>query len=142
MVGVFVEIDENNISLLDQFLKSAGKSLDTFRYYDHRPVKAIKNHLYTVIYTLDQQPVGYGHLDLENQIVWLGVAVIDSCLGKGIGKKIMKHLLLKGNELKLEKIRLSVDKPNVAAIKLYEKMGFEKLSESDATRFYEFDLCK
>lgn len=142
MVGDFVQIDDNNISLLDQFLESAGKSLNTFRYFDKRPISVIKKHLYTVAYLIDHQPAGYGHLDPDGQIVWLGIAVVDSFVGRGIGKEIMKHLLQKGNELELSRIRLSVDKPNIAAITLYEKMGFQRLSENDTSFFYEIDPCK
>lgn len=55
----------------------------------------------------------------------LYVFVNPELLGKGIGTKATKQLCQFGfSELKLEKIYLFVDKDNIAAQKVYEKIGF------------------
>ena len=67
------KIDNSNISLLEQFIEN--KLPDTFRYFRNRNITCIKNHLITLIGTYNDEPIAYGHLDLENY-VWLGVCVL------------------------------------------------------------------
>jgi ribosomal protein S18 acetylase RimI-like enzyme len=111
--------------LIDSFLKNAGDSLKSFRYYNKRPVSAIAGHLVTCLLMDHENPVGYGHLDLENEIVWLGIAVIDSEKRKGYGKKIMSFLVDFAFKSGINEINLSVDKNNQSAIQLYTFFDFE-----------------
>jgi hypothetical protein len=55
----------SDLLLLSKFIKSAGNSLETFRYYNTRSLDVIKNHLYTILILKDDFPVAYGHLDKE-----------------------------------------------------------------------------
>jgi ribosomal protein S18 acetylase RimI-like enzyme len=115
--------------LIDSFLKNAGDSLKFFRYFNKRPVSAIAGHLVTCLLIDHEKPVGYGHLDLENEIVWLGIAVIDSGKRKGYGKIIMSFLIDFASKSQINEINLSVDKNNHAAIQLYTFFEFEIVSE-------------
>ncbi len=140
MVDPFITINSENISLLSAFLDNAGGSLKTFRYFDKRPLSSISNHLYTTVYMFEDQPVGYGHLDQEGDVVWLGIAVKEGLTGKGIGKKIMDKLLQKGRKLEIKKIRLSVDADNTPAVKLYKQLGFEQIKEAGNILYFEIGL--
>ncbi len=136
---MFTEINQNNIYLLEQFLDQAGDSLLSFRYFNKRPLSVIENHVSTCLYLEDGKPLCYGHLDKEENTVWLGIAVVAGQTGKGLGRKMMNYLVERGKELKLESIQLSVDKGNIVAQKLYEKFGFDTIKQ---TEHYILMLCK
>ena len=122
-------INSGDTRLLEIFLNNAGKSLKLFRYYERRPFTIISQHLITCILTEDQNPVGYGHLDFENNTVWLGIALIESSFGLGYGKRIMKYLIDFAIKKRLSTINLTVDNDNMAAISLYKSFGFIVLNE-------------
>lgn len=135
-----IEIGPDDIDQLRLFLNDAGNALSKFRYFRARPLSIIGNHIVTILYYQQNKPVGYGHLDLENDKVWFGVAVHDSMLGCGIGTSLANYLKKKANELNLEKIYLSVDKDNEPAIRLYQKLAFRQIDQNDAVLFYELRL--
>ena len=122
--SIIKEVSESNSFLIQEFLDNAGESLSSFRYYKTRSIEAIKNHLTTVVLIDVDEVVGYGHLDNENGIVWLGIAICETKTGKGFGKLLMKFLVNKADELNIELVRLTVDKNNIKAIKLYLDFGF------------------
>jgi ribosomal protein S18 acetylase RimI-like enzyme len=123
--------------IIRKFLSLAGKSLDSFRYYKNRDISVLNNHILTAIgMDEDRNPVSYGHLDQENNIVWLGICVIFNEIGKGYGNSMMKFLIdyAKGHNIK--KINLSVDVTN-KAFHLYERYGFVKKYSTDKIDYYE-----
>jgi len=75
----------------------------------------------------------------------LGMGIMQSFRGKGIGKKLMAAALNKAREKNLERIELEVFASNKVAIKLYERAGFvvegvkEKSRKLDGV--YEDSLC-
>ena len=117
-------VTDNETELLDQFLSSAGASLNSFRYFQSRPLSVLKNHIVTCLFIENGQPVGYGHLDKEGNKVWLGIAVSELFKGKGIGTQIMNFLVLKARDNNIDTLNLSVDAENLHAIQLYKKFGF------------------
>jgi GNAT superfamily N-acetyltransferase len=122
----------SDLQLLQQFLNTAGSSLETFRYYNKRPLSVTANHFCTLLLLSDDRPVAYGHLDPEKEKVWLGIAVVDAFKGRGLGKKIMDLLIAKAREKKCPGIFLSVDKQNTQAIRLYQHYGFTIVQDLDA----------
>ena len=124
-----VVIDKNNcfyLEDLDIFIKKNPEGCKSFRYFSKRPYNVIRNHIYTCLYYLDDECVGYGHLDKEDDKIWLGILVSDSKKGKKIGDEIMDDLISKTNS----DISLSVDVDNLPAYKLYEKKGFVTISRN------------
>jgi ribosomal protein S18 acetylase RimI-like enzyme len=116
----FIEIAEDNIELLCDFVNSLGGSRESFRYYEKRePLEAIRNHETTLL-LVDETALGYGHLDKEDGKVWLGICIAAAHQGEGLGKLIMKELIRRSGCT----INLSVDKNNKSAIKLYERFDF------------------
>ena len=123
-------IDYRNKKDVSKFIDLAGTSQNTFRYFKTRDISILKNHLLTLlVYNEDKDPVGYGHLEPEDDKIWLGICVIESALGKGIGKQIMNELISFGNDHNLC-ITLSVDFDNIPAITLYKKMGFKVIKNT------------
>jgi RimJ/RimL family protein N-acetyltransferase len=112
------------MDLLNQFLKNAGSSLQTFRYFQKRSIDSVYNHLVTYILKETDQVIGYGHLENEDNRVWLGISLIESAKGKGFGLFIMNSLVESAKKMQVHTLYLSVDKINSAAINLYKKVGF------------------
>ena len=96
----------------------------TFRYFKTRVLEnAIKTHTYTVLYTDINADVGYGHIDKEGDRHYIGLCVMPSHQGKGIGKQILEMLLKESTT----DLYLTVDDENTRAISLYIKYGFTRL---------------
>ena len=113
-----------NYSDVSKFLEGAGASLRTFRYFETRNIDTIKNHEYTCVVLKREFIIGYGHLEKEAGKNWLGMALTPTYRGKGIGKKLLHHLLEKASILELDPIYLTVDKSNERALKMYLNFGF------------------
>lgn len=128
-IAIIKEVSKLNSFLIKEFLNNAGKSLNSFRYYKTRPIEIIKNHLTTAVLIEVDKVVGYGHLDNENGSVWLGIAICESQTGKGLGKLLMEFLVNRADMLKVEFVRLTVDKNNEKAIKLYFDFGFSYVKD-------------
>ena len=112
---------------LDEFIKNNINGVKTFRYFLKRPYKTIKNHVYTCLYYIDNNCVGYGHLDYEDEKIWLGIMVSDNEVGKQIGNQIMDDLIQQTTDI----IYLSVDINNDRGLKLYNKKGFEVITKTE-----------
>jgi sugar phosphate isomerase/epimerase len=134
----FTRINSSNTNLLEKFVSSAGKSLETFRYFSSRPFSIVKNHVCTWVIVESGQVEAYGHLDKEGDTVWLGIAVAEHAKGKGFGKKMMQRLMDAALALGLPKVKLSVDHVNAAAIKLYLDAGFRLIEKRETFGFYEW----
>lgn len=135
-----VSIENTNRHLVSEFLEQAGQSLDSFRYFKTRPLSVLDNHLVTSILKVNNQSIGYGHLDKEDNKVWLGIAIASTYKGKGLGKIMMMNLIASAKLLGLNEIFLSVDKDNKRAIKLYEKNNFKNIKEGASNLFFKLDL--
>jgi RimJ/RimL family protein N-acetyltransferase len=130
----------DKLHLLEVFVQTAGDSLTSFRYFNSRPLTIIKEHKATFLITINNVPVAYGHLDFENEIVWLGIAVANKYKGNGLGQLMMNVLITEARIQKIPAIRLSVDNNNEAAIGLYLKMGFEVKKVKENIQFLEKKL--
>ena len=113
-------IENPNIDDLVLFFNTNQSNQKHFRYYKNRDFNVTKNHLKTLIFKENDEILGYGHLDKENDIIWLGIMVSDNHIGKGIGNQIMDKLLENIND----EIYLTVDIQNINAIILYLKKKF------------------
>ena len=130
---------ENRADLV-YFLNSAGNSLNSFRYFKSRELAVIQNHIITILFYFNSKPIGYGHIDYDQNIFWLGVCVSDKYLGLGIGRNIVNYLIQKSRSLKINHICLSVDKRNSSAIKLYKNIGFIFYEEKNDIEFYRLSI--
>ena len=135
----FVNISEKNIPLLKEFIEKMGEARLSFRYFQTRSIEVVKNHLLTVL-LLDssEDPIAYGHLDPEKDVIWLGICVLPEYKGKGYGNKMMEHLLKCAVKLNVDSISLTVDNNNLSAIKLYEKFKFK--IEAEVKNYLRYKL--
>ena len=136
-----VTITEQNKHLLTDFICNMGNSVDTFRYFQKRDLSCLKNHVISYLLLEKQKPIAYGHLDKEGENIWLGVCVIEAKTGHGLGNRMMTHLIDFAQQNKISKIRLSVDKVNTNAIKMYNKFGFNQNRIDKNIVFMDLDIA-
>ena len=118
----FTVINKNNINIIYNFLKTTTSKY--FRYYNKRkPEDVINNHLYTIIGTIENEPVCYGHIDYSDNKYWIGLCVSDNKLNKKYGTETLNKLL-EWCENNINIVYLSVDINNEIAVNLYNKNGF------------------
>ena len=133
-----VSVNDSNIYLLENFVRNIGEASKSFRYYNHRSIDVIKNHLVTLLLIENNTPVAYGHLEPENNTTWLGICVLPEYYRKGCGIKMMTALIEKAKKLHLNSIYLTVDIKNENAIKLYHKFHFCRTDSNE--NHYKYSL--
>ena len=74
-------------------------------------------------------PVGYAHIDYDDNKYWFGVCILENYQGKGYGKKIMEYIFNDERIKNIDNIYLTVDKINYIAISLYKKYNFYIIEE-------------
>lgn len=83
-------------------------------------------------------PIGDVTLKEENLPIVIGV---ERYRGIGIGKRVMKAILRRAQELGIKKIYGSaVYEHNIISHKLHESLGYNCVKKSDGARLYELDL--
>jgi ribosomal protein S18 acetylase RimI-like enzyme len=131
-----IEITEKNKQLLNNFILN-NTLPDTFRYFNKRTIDVINNHIITLILIVDNLPVGYAHIDYDDNKYWFGICIINKYQGKGYGKKLMEYIFNDEKIKNIDKIYLTVDKINTIAIKLYTNFNFNIIDEKDTY----FKMC-
>jgi ribosomal protein S18 acetylase RimI-like enzyme len=126
-----VEITGKNTNLLHNFILN-NKLPNTFRYFNKRTIDVIKNHIITLILIDDNLPVGYAHIDYDDNKYWFGICILENYQGKGYGKKLMEYIFNHKKITNIDKIYLTVDKINDIAINLYKKYNFNIIEENDS----------
>ncbi len=93
-----------------------------------------KNYIGAAFYTIQKNKVAIGRLYIHENFQEKGVRIIDIAIlpnwqNKGIGKSILKDILAKASKLN-RAVSIHVETFN-PAMKLYKKLGFEKISETN-----------
>lgn len=78
---------------------------------------------------LSRENAGYGFVD--DAIPELGMAIMSQHRGKGIGKHLLSEMIGLACSIGHSAISLSVDPRNKTALRLYEKLGFEKVYQDE-----------
>lgn len=82
------------------------------------------------VLTLDQQVIGYSVMSVvidESHI--LNICIDPQWQGKGLGMKLIRRLLKIARQHGAETVYLEVRAGNIAAIGLYEKLGFVEIGQ-------------
>lgn len=135
-----LRVNKENIHYLLRFIDNAKDSLLTFKYFNTRKPDVIKNHYVTLLIIENDEPVGYGHLDNDNNVTWLGIALIPSFKHTGLGKFIMGKLIDEAKKLHIKEIFLTVVKDNSSAIIFFEKFKFFRVKEEPTFFLYKRTL--
>jgi ribosomal protein S18 acetylase RimI-like enzyme len=123
-----IEIKNENIFLLQDYI-SNNTFPNTFRYFNKRDISIIKNHIITILLSINDKIIGYAHIDQDDDKYWFGICIDNNYQGKGYGTKIMEYILNHEKIKNINKINLSVDKTNSNAISLYKKFNFIIINE-------------
>jgi GNAT superfamily N-acetyltransferase len=129
-MSYIIEITTNNQILLNNFI-SNNIFPDTFRYFNKRSGDIIKNHVITILLIESNIAVGYAHIDFDNNKNWFGICVLDNYQRKGYGNQLIKYIFNHKKIQNLDKIYLTVDKINIIAIKLYLKLNFKIINQTE-----------
>lgn len=85
---------------------------------------------------VDQNVVGYSRFDLHKDHYVNSIAIASSMHGKGIGTLLLKQSI---EQLKSPiPIHAEVRKFNIASIKMFERVGFKKISEDEQNIYYQY----
>lgn len=85
---------------------------------------------------IDGNVVGYCRFDLDGDHYLNSIAVASSMHGKGIGTILLQQSI---NQLKSPlPIHAEVRKFNTASIKMFERVGFKKISEDAQNLYFQF----
>jgi len=110
------------------FLNSVNKDTNHFRYFDKRTFDVFAQHIATVLIQKSRKTIGYGHLETENGVTWLGICVHPEYQNQSIGKTIMQALISQASASNIDNISLTVDHDNKKALKMYLSFGFKIIS--------------
>lgn len=92
----------------------------------------------TVVAERDDQVVGHGMLVPDGEGAFeLALFVLQDYQGVGIGTALLRTLLGLGDERDVERVWLSVERWNEAAIHVYKKVGFERTGSAS----YELEMA-
>ena len=121
--GVFIQYNYVELSaLLD--IKYKTQNIENF-------ADPSVQDIITLILIDDNLPVGYAHIDYDDNKYWFGVCILENYQGKGYGKKIMEYIFNDERIKNIDNIYLTVDKINYIAISLYKKYNFYIVEEKD-----------
>jgi GNAT superfamily N-acetyltransferase len=132
----FLQITKENLFYLQTFF--ALNTFTSFRYFQTRPFDILQQHKYTVLLKVQNELVGYAHIDYENKF-WVGICIANQHQGKGYGTKLLNHILQKAKELHISLLHLTVDLDNTHAIQMYKKAGFREMSRTETYMLMEWN---
>lgn len=84
---------------------------------------------------LDDNIVGYCRFDLDNNQYTVSIAVTSSMHGKGIGTLLLRQSIEQLNST--IPLYAEIRKNNISSIKMFEKIGFKKISEDDKNLYFQ-----
>lgn len=138
----FLRVTNNkDMAILTDFINNLTEEIESFTYFNKRPFNIVLNHEFTYLLLADNdEPVGYGHIEKEENNFWLGIVISKKYQRKGFGISIMNKLIEDCVTSKIPRILLSVRKKNIKAFNLYDKMGFSVVREDELNLFLEKSL--
>lgn len=96
------------------------------------------------LYYADNKPVGFVRSFITGGVTGsvVNIAVLPEYRGKGIGGKLLNHLILKLKELGVQRLTLQTDPDNKAAQRMYEKVGFIRMKTLAYEVFFMYEISK
>lgn len=86
----------------------------------------------------NEENKGFGFVG--NDVPELGMALRAEYRGRGIGRALLQRLIDVLKEKGIQKVSLSVDPDNIAAMKLYQRFGFKEVGMVDTSITMVLDL--
>jgi ribosomal protein S18 acetylase RimI-like enzyme len=123
--------DSNIKKYSEDWGRMGDKALVALR--DDIPVGAVWYRLF------DDMNKGYGYIDCETPE--LGIAIHTNFRQQGLGLMLMEKIIQQAKFDNYKSLSLSVDPENQAAVRLYEKLGFEHCGLSGTSLTMKINVC-
>lgn len=139
LIPVFSDLEIARVATLSKtiwtqhYTPIIGKEQVDYMLHKFQSAETIKSQIaegahYFLLHS--ENDLGYLSIKAEEQTLFLSkIYLLQAERGKGLGKKMMNFITSKAHEMKLNSIRLTVNKYNHNSIASYEKMGFIKRRE-------------
>ena len=82
--------------------------------------------------------VGAVHLETDQKTLYMDIMVMPDYQRRGMGTKILGDILGGKFPISFDTVEVSVDERNAASIRLFEKMGFLRVSQEDELINYRY----
>ena len=131
--------DDQDISYLTAILHlpeiSRFLSIDDDQYWNY--VTSSENVCYYKAYD-GETLVGAVHLETDEKTLNMDIMVMPDYQRRGMGTKILGDILGGKFPISFDTVEVSVDERNAASIRLFEKMGFLRVSQEDELINYRY----
>lgn len=100
--------------------------------------KIISDHcLYLILENLNGKALGSVRIDIENKEGIISYLIDDYYHGKGLGFQILNLLeqFIKQHKVPVDKLIGFVQNNNIASIRIFEKLQYEKIKDNDSLKF-------
>lgn len=110
-------------------------SIDDDHYWNY--VTSSENVCYYKAYD-GETLVGAVHLETDQKTLYMDIMVMPDYQRRGMGTKILGDILGGKFPISFDTVEVSVDERNAASIRLFEKMGFLRVSQEDELINYRY----
>ena len=110
-------------------------SIDDDHYWSY--VTSSENVCYYKAYD-GETLVGAVHLETDQKTLYMDIMVMPDYQRRGMGTKILGDILGGKFPISFDTVEVSVDERNAASIRLFEKMGFLRVSQEDELINYRY----
>ena len=110
-------------------------SIDDDQYWNY--VTSSENVCYYKAYE-GGSLVGAVHLETDQKTLYMDIMVMPDYQRRGMGTKILGDILGGKFPIIFDTVEVSVDERNAASIRLFEKMGFLRVSQEDELINYRY----
>ena len=111
--------------------------LDEVNYWHY--VSTTNNVFYHKVYDKDRL-VAAVHCELSMQTLYMDIMVLPQFQRHGIGTMILQDVLTGKVSPPFSRIEVDIDESNAASLKLFEKTGFQFVSQEDELCHYVWQL--
>ena len=110
-------------------------SIDDDQYWNY--VTSSENVCYYKAYE-GGSLVGAVHLETDQKTLYMDIMVIPAYQRRGMGTKILGDILGGKFPISFDTVEVSIDEANTASVRLFEKMGFVRVSQEDELINYRY----
>ncbi|WP_315115542.1 GNAT family N-acetyltransferase [Clostridium intestinale] len=123
-IKILEAIDEDLEELVEISKRSFGESEEEAKGYIMKSLKADNRIQYKVIYK--RECIGLAGVYIEEtEATIFGFGILPEYRGSGLGKQVLKLILIELRHKNVDEILIDVDSNNEVAFELYKKMGFD-----------------
>ena len=110
-------------------------SIDDDQYWNY--VTSSENVCYYKAYE-GGSLVGAVHLETDQKTLYMDIMVMPDYQRRGMGTKILGDILGGKFPISFDTVEVSIDEANTASVRLFEKMGFLRVSQEDELINYRY----